>query len=125
MRLYKPKLQVCENLPTDPLLASATQCLDRSFGLSNALLLPDSFGNIYLGETFCSYISVINHFDYDLYDTQLTARMQTPNDRAELKDTRHSRTGLQPLENPVSVFKAGTSLDMVVEHGLKEMGVHT
>jgi hypothetical protein len=86
MRLYKPRL-------------SLEQSYCRDFTLSNMLLLPDSFGyvhhclharderlimlvlmcanerhnrNIYLGETFSSYISVINHFACEMSQVGLT-----------------------------------------------------
>ena len=58
MRLYKPKLHVAMPVPS---LGAGDPC-----ALSNLFILPDSFGNIYLGETFCSYISVLNQFQHDL-----------------------------------------------------------
>lgn len=58
MRLYKPRLEGRRVLPS-----CSTQCAAASsvrgegdFALSSALKLPDSFGNIYLGETFTAYI---------------------------------------------------------------------
>ncbi|OQR85963.1 hypothetical protein ACHHYP_11136 [Achlya hypogyna] len=112
MRLYKPRLNV---EPT----------YGRDFELSNMLLLPDSFGNIYLGETFSSYISVINQFACELQQVGLTAKLQTPTTRSDLVDTRVSRGGSTPPPNPMPVLLSGGNLDMAVEYELNEVGVHT
>lgn len=66
MRLYKPRLDSRRVLPSCNLgdagddvrghgvcVADAGQ---EDFALSSSLKLPDSFGNIYLGETFTAYI---------------------------------------------------------------------
>ncbi|KDO19568.1 hypothetical protein SPRG_15149 [Saprolegnia parasitica CBS 223.65] len=112
MRLYKPRLNV-------------EQSNSRDFELSNMLLLPDSFGNIYLGETFSSYISVINQFACDLQQVGLTAKLQTPTNRSDLADTRVSRGGSSPPPNPMPLLPSGGNLDMAVEYELNEVGVHT
>ncbi|KAH9080821.1 hypothetical protein Ae201684P_007909 [Aphanomyces euteiches] len=110
MRLYKPRL-------------SMEKTYRREFALSNMLLLPDSFGNIYLGETFSSYISVINQFACDLHQVGLT--LQTPTSRSDLLDKRSSRGGATPPMNPTPTLSAGSNLDMAVEYELNEVGVHT
>ncbi|OQS00827.1 hypothetical protein THRCLA_05843 [Thraustotheca clavata] len=112
MRLYKPRLNV------EP-------SYHRDFELSSMLLLPDSFGNIYLGETFSSYISVINQFSCNLQQVGLTAKLQTPTTRSDLIDTRASRGGSMPPPNPIPVLSSSTNLDMAVEYELNEVGVHT
>ncbi|KAF0728363.1 hypothetical protein Ae201684_013728 [Aphanomyces euteiches] len=112
MRLYKPRL-------------SMEKTYRREFALSNMLLLPDSFGNIYLGETFSSYISVINQFACDLHQVGLTAKLQTPTSRSDLLDKRSSRGGATPPMNPTPTLSAGSNLDMAVEYELNEVGVHT
>lgn len=60
MRLYKPRLDGRRVLPvcsTHCEAASSTAVRgEGDFALSSALKLPDSFGNIYLGETFTAYI---------------------------------------------------------------------
>ena len=46
-------------------------CTPQSdFSLANCLILPDSFGNIYRGETFCAYISVLNHLKMQLHNVK-------------------------------------------------------
>jgi hypothetical protein len=69
MRLYKPKLHVAMPVAT-------RSSGDPACALSNLFILPDSFGNIYLGETFCSYISVLNQFQHDLKNVGLSVMMR-------------------------------------------------
>ena len=59
MRLYKPRLDGRRVLPSCSTRCAAAASSVRGegdFALSSALKLPDSFGNIYLGETFTAYI---------------------------------------------------------------------
>ncbi|KAL3674652.1 hypothetical protein V7S43_000592 [Phytophthora oleae] len=126
MRLYKPKLYVQgasggSMLPTSMAEDTATQ---HEFALSSMLILPDSFGEIFLGNTFSSYISVINPYTCELRDVGLSANIQCANDRVELHDNRYARTGKLPPPNPVAVLAAGSSLDMVVDYPLNQVGNH-
>ncbi|KAG7385404.1 hypothetical protein PHYPSEUDO_001533 [Phytophthora pseudosyringae] len=126
MRLYKPKLYVQgasggSMLPTSMAEVAATQ---HEFALSSMLILPDSFGEIFLGNTFSSYISVINPYSCELRDVGLSANIQCANDRVELRDNRYARTGKLPPPNPVAVLPAGSSLDMVVDYPLNQVGNH-
>ena len=143
MRLYKPKLHVSLPVPCAPseLLggigsldlggsdsgtgtAMPSHFRDTPFALSNFFILPDNFGDIFLGETFCSYISVLNQHAHNLSNVGLTAQLQTPNGRADLRDVREQRGEAVP-QNPAVVFAPAASLDMVVEHALRDLGVHT
>ncbi|KAF4036508.1 hypothetical protein GN244_ATG11214 [Phytophthora infestans] len=126
MRLYKPKLYVQgasggSMLPTSMDDSTATQ---HEFALSSMLILPDSFGEIFLGNTFSSYISVINPYTCELRDVGLSANIQCANDRVELHDNRYARTGKLPPPNPVAMLPAGSSLDMVVDYPLNLVGNH-
>lgn len=64
MRLYKPRLDGRRVLPSCSVAAAAAAAApseavplgEGDFALGSALKLPDSFGNIYLGETFTAYI---------------------------------------------------------------------
>ena len=62
MRLYKPRLDARRIIPSCSFskdkegFAHASARGEGDFALSSALKLPDSFGNIYLGETFTAYI---------------------------------------------------------------------
>ncbi|CAH0493871.1 unnamed protein product [Peronospora farinosa] len=127
MRLYKPKLFVQginggSMLPTS--MADTTVASQDEFALSSMLILPDSFGEIFLGNTFSSYISVINPYSCELRDVRLSANIQCANDRVELHDNRYARIGKHPPPNPVDVLPAGCSLDMVVDYPLNQVGNH-
>ncbi|KAF1776833.1 Protein of unknown function DUF974 [Phytophthora cactorum] len=122
--------------------------MQHEFALSSMLILPDSFGcvhhilkfcsrgnflncnilfhyrEIFLGNTFSSYISVINPYTCELRDVGLSANIQCANDRVELHDNRYARTGKLPPPNPVAVLPAGSSLDMVVDYPLNQVGNH-
>ncbi|CAD5321693.1 unnamed protein product [Arabidopsis thaliana] len=89
------------NHPTDPI------------GLSGLLLLPQA---IYLGETFCSYISVNNSSTSEVRDVTIKAEIQTERQRILLLDTSKS---------PVESIRTGGRYDFIVEHDVKELGAHT
>ncbi|KAK9714699.1 hypothetical protein RND81_06G113400 [Saponaria officinalis] len=85
-------------------------------GLSGLLVLPQSFGAIYLGETFCSYISINNSSSFEVRDIVIKAEIQTERQRVMLLDTSKS---------PVETIRAGGRYDFIVEHDVKELGAHT
>lgn len=87
-----------------------------SLGLSSLLVLPQSFGAIYLGETFCSYISINNSSGFEVRDIIIKAEIQTERQRILLLDTSKS---------PVESIRAGGRYDFIVEHDVKELGAHT
>ncbi|OMO76477.1 hypothetical protein CCACVL1_15647 [Corchorus capsularis] len=120
-----------DNLP--PLLSShASKAVDSSdltygnrflpnhpsdaMGFSGLLVLPQSFGAIYLGETFCSYISINNSSNFEVRDVIIKAEIQTERQRILLLDTSKS---------PVETIRAGGRYDFIVEHDVKELGAHT
>ncbi|KAF5820751.1 putative trafficking protein particle complex subunit 13 [Helianthus annuus] len=87
-----------------------------AMGLPGMLVLPQSFGAIYLGETFCSYISINNSSSFEVRDIIIKAEIQTERQRILLLDT--SKT-------PVETIRAGGRYDFIVEHDVKELGAHT
>ncbi|KAI4304354.1 hypothetical protein MLD38_039879 [Melastoma candidum] len=112
--------------PSDPLLSDSAELDYRSrfllrhptdsSGLSGLLLLPQSFGAIYLGETFCSYISINNSSNFEVRDVTIKAEIQTEKQRILLLDTTKS---------PVESIRSGGRYDFIVEHDVKELGAHT
>ncbi|XP_030481102.1 uncharacterized protein LOC115698061 [Cannabis sativa] len=90
--------------------------LSDSIGLSGLLVLPQAFGAIYLGETFCSYISINNSSSFEVRDVIIKAEIQTERQRILLLDTSKS---------PVESIRAGGRYDFIVEHDVKELGPHT
>lgn len=87
-----------------------------AMGLSGLLVLPQSFGAIYLGETFSSYISINNSSNFEVKDVVIKAEIQTERQRILLLDTSKS---------PVESIRAGGRYDFIVEHDVKELGAHT
>ncbi|KAK1290376.1 hypothetical protein QJS10_CPB18g01475 [Acorus calamus] len=87
-----------------------------AMALSGLLILPQAFGAIYLGETFCSYISINNSSNYEARDIVIKAEIQTERQRMLLFDTSNS---------PVESIRAGGRYDFIIEHDVKELGPHT
>lgn len=87
-----------------------------AIGLPGLLVLPQAFGAIYLGETFCSYISINNSSKLEVRDVIIKAEIQTERQRILLLDTSKS---------PVESIRAGGRYDFIVEHDVKELGAHT
>ncbi|XVE51314.1 hypothetical protein DITRI_Ditri02bG0030000 [Diplodiscus trichospermus] len=87
-----------------------------AMGFSGLLVLPQSFGAIYLGETFCSYISINNSSNFEVRDVIIKAEIQTERQRILLLDTSKS---------PVESIRASGRYDFIVEHDVKELGAHT
>ncbi|KAL3820556.1 hypothetical protein ACJIZ3_006461 [Penstemon smallii] len=88
----------------------------ESLGLPGLLVVPQSFGAIYLGETFCCYISINNSSSFEVRDIVIKAEIQTERQRILLLDTSKS---------PVESIRAGGRYDFIVEHDVKELGPHT
>ncbi|KAI3829296.1 hypothetical protein L1987_03416 [Smallanthus sonchifolius] len=134
LRFDLSDLIVGEDLLDDPqlrrLLQSQTTTIDLTYtnrfllrddpsdamGLSGMLVLPQSFGAIYLGETFCSYISINNSSSFEVRDIIIKAEIQTERQRILLLDT---------TKTPVETIRAGGRYDFIVEHDVKELGAHT
>ncbi|CAK8565903.1 unnamed protein product [Lathyrus sativus] len=87
-----------------------------SMGLFGLLVLPQPFGAIYLGETFCSYISINNSSNIEVREVIIKAEIQTERQRILLLDTSKA---------PVETIRAGGHYDFIVEHDVKELGPHT
>ncbi|XP_054278638.1 trafficking protein particle complex subunit 13-like [Macrosteles quadrilineatus] len=88
----------------------------ESFAIGQFLLLPQSFGNIYLGETFSSYICVHNDSTQSAKDVTLKADLQTSSLRIPL-------TGHQG-DSVARDLEPGHNLDEVIHHEVKEIGTH-
>jgi len=84
-------------------------------GISTELCLPQSFGNIFVGESFVSYISLHNHSPFDVRNVSIKAELQTSTQRVCL---------LEIGPNAFPLFNSGESHDYVVSHDLKENSIH-
>ena len=115
---------------------------------SSALILPESFGNIYAGEPFVAYVAVTNGGPRPLRDVLVTAKLQAPSAKraVDLPDTFASkrdaaeaagldvdgwRTSDVPrpndavAENPASLLEEHRHTEQIVEKTLDEVGTHT
>lgn len=80
------------------------------------LLLPQAFGNIYLGETFSSYICVYNCTTAPVNSVSVKADLQSNNTRVSLPihENRQIPATLGPDD----------TLDDVIHYEVKEIGTH-
>nr|XP_039260006.1 trafficking protein particle complex subunit 13-like [Styela clava] len=115
MRLTKPSMLMPISLSHVEDTNSSNKIGDLGSGLctEQLLSLPQSFGNIFLGETFVSYISVHNDSTQEATDVVVKADLQTGSQRISLTQPA-SRDVLSP-EN---------SIDDVMRHEVKELGTH-
>lgn len=77
-------------------------------------MLPSAFGAIQLGETFSSCLSVNNESSIEIEAVLLRVEMQTAT----------SKTILAEYGGPNFRLAAGTTLENVVHHEIKELGQH-
>lgn len=80
------------------------------------MLLPQSFGNIYLGETFSSYICVHNCTPYAVPNVVVKADLQSDKLKISLPINAGKPT-------PVTL-QPNDTLDDIIHHEVKEIGVH-
>jgi hypothetical protein len=79
------------------------------------LALPSAFGQIYLGETFTSYVSLSNGTPYEVAQVVVKAELQTASNRKfMLLDTSAAPATIASVSNA----------DHVVTHDIKEAGQH-
>lgn len=128
MRLTRPSLFPCipvlvdsRDLPGETFLdlmcqdiGSNTKAVPMAVG--PLLVLPQNFGNIFLGETFSSYISVHNDSTVQVSNVIVKVELQTSSQRLTLTgiNSNHSAPSLEP----------SNSIDDVINHEVKELGTH-
>ncbi|KAK6187872.1 hypothetical protein SNE40_005803 [Patella caerulea] len=127
MRLTKPTLMPFNLILADDQDLCGTEILTQNkndlskprglnyFPLGDLLTLPQNFGNIVLGETFSSYISVHNDSNQVCKEITLKADLQTSSQRLSLS-SRNSQ--------PVPELLPDHSIDDVIHHEVKELGTH-
>ncbi|KAJ3057266.1 hypothetical protein HK097_009925 [Rhizophlyctis rosea] len=108
------------------------------FGLSNFLALPSSFGNIYLGETFSSYLCINNESGAAVQEVGIKCELQTASQRFTLADTLATLSSptfsnlpagtLTPPRSPSAPARVSLlptqSAEFMVHHEIKELGIH-
>jgi hypothetical protein len=112
----------------------------KAMGVSQLLTLPANFGNIYLGETFTSYLSLFNDTkDSITTGSAIKVELQTATQRFTLADTsetdsmqalvKSSQVGLRintrnGKSDGLLTLEPRDSMELVVQHDIKELGVH-
>ncbi|UJR38297.1 hypothetical protein I4U23_030967 [Adineta vaga] len=129
MRLSKPALY--QNIPVygdegssssvDAFLTG--QSNDMAIGndhsvLSHLLVLPYSFGNVFLGEIFSAIVALHNQSDHTLRDVILKTDIQTATQRITLNST--DQTDSNRIE-----LAPDQSISRVLQHEVKELGNHS
>jgi hypothetical protein len=129
MRLSRPEFYKRSPLALDKQIDLPEPGLDLSanfedeLGLSHLLSLPDSFGNIYIGEMFTALLCVNNESTTPALDISFKAELQTETQRITLwsssapnsrrnSATEMDKSSLLPLQN----------CEFVVKHKLMELG---
>ncbi|KAJ2784488.1 hypothetical protein H4R18_001110 [Coemansia javaensis] len=88
-----------------------------AFPLAEALVLPRSFGTMYLGETFTAQVCVCNESALVVRDVAVRVAMQTATQQLAL---------VEPAgDAPQPQLGAGQPLGLQVAHEIKELGTHT
>lgn len=125
MRLARPKFHENVCVPIDPvdsmsLLIDSAVCRmtgqeEADVPLSQFLMVPQVFDNLYLGETFTFYICVQNESSQKANDICVKIDLQTTNQRVSLSSK---------LEEANAALESGEHLGQVVSHEIKEIGQH-
>lgn len=126
MRLTKPafttpKIITCDskdlpgNILNNYLKDDATSVTQmETLAAGQFLLLPQSFGNIYLGETFSCYVCVHNETSQPVQSVSIKADLQTNSQRILLTTQQNTPTMLDVDE----------TLSDVIHHEVKDLGTH-
>ncbi|KAH7718071.1 Protein C56C10.7 a [Aphelenchoides avenae] len=125
MRLARPKFNdpVCMSVdPGDPYAAGIAEAVKNvtgqdstEFPVGNFLMAPQTIDNIYLGETFTFYVSVLNESDQTCTEVSVKADIQTQTQRIPLPSKLHdAEAELQPKK----------FLGQIITHEIKETGQH-
>ncbi|KAI8899613.1 hypothetical protein BC833DRAFT_614574 [Globomyces pollinis-pini] len=136
LRLSKPTFQITSEIvdpsinPLIPIESDTSVDFLKELGISDLLAVPASFGNIYLGETFDSYLCVNNDSPTAVSDVSFKAELQTTSQRFTLADTigttpsnSSDKVNVQNQLEQVSLLPR-QSTEFVLHHDIKELGIH-
>lgn len=119
--LISPKIVTCDfkdlpgNILNNFLKDDATAVVQmETLAAGQFLLLPQSFGNIYLGETFSCYVCVHNETTQTVQSVSIKADLQTSSQRIPLSTQNQSPVMLDVDE----------TLSDVIHHEVKDLGTH-
>ncbi|KAI8807165.1 hypothetical protein BJ742DRAFT_679287 [Cladochytrium replicatum] len=106
-----------DNTTSDLLISEKDDPILRNHSLPDFLTLPASFGNIYLGETFSSYLCINNESNVAVQDVGIKAELQTSTQRFTLADTSSA------ADTRISLLPA-QSAEFIIHHEIKELNTH-
>ncbi|KAJ8680204.1 hypothetical protein QAD02_015991 [Eretmocerus hayati] len=86
----------------------------ETLAIGQFMVLPQSFGNIYLGETFSSYLCVHNGSSHMVKDVIVRADLQTQSQTIPLSGQK----------SQAKEFGPNSTIDEVIHHEVKETGTH-
>ncbi|TMS33207.1 hypothetical protein L596_000974 [Steinernema carpocapsae] len=125
MRLARPKFHEKVCVPIDPLdrvstlidtsMSKVTGEENAEFPVGKFLMAPQQFENIYLGETFSFYVSVLNESAQNCYDVCVKTDLQTTSQRVSLNCK---------LQDANAELEPEKFIGQVVSHEIKETGQH-
>jgi trafficking protein particle complex subunit 13 len=120
--LISPKIVTCDskdlpgNILNNYLKDDATSVTQmETLAAGQFLLLPQSFGNIYLGETFSCYVCVHNETNQPVQSVSIKADLQTNSQRIPLTT--------QQSQSP-TMLDVDETLSDVIHHEVKDLGTH-
>ncbi|XP_049873875.1 trafficking protein particle complex subunit 13 [Pectinophora gossypiella] len=120
--LISPKIVTCDskdlpgNILNNYLKDDATAVTQmETLAAGQFLLLPQSFGNIYLGETFSCYVCVHNETNQPVQSVSIKADLQTNSQRIPLST--------QQNQSPI-MLDVDETLSDVIHHEVKDLGTH-
>jgi trafficking protein particle complex subunit 13 len=130
MRLLKPNIHsamTCFTEPShssdkysrillEPAFSSSIKSDESSFCLTDFLVIPQTFGNLYIGETFTSYICLHNHSSMKVKDLNIKVELRMTSQKIPLL----FRSGISSVDH----FENDQKFDGIVEHDVKELGTH-
>jgi len=123
MRLCRPSLVQQQPVPLpSEAVGMPSPGAASSIALTGWLTLPQSFGDIFLGETFSCYISLANVSGGELTQIALKVEVQTQVQRETLSAQIAPPAGNSTPE--VDTLQAGQTLDRIIKYELKDVGVH-
>lgn len=120
--LISPKIVTCDskdlpgNILNNFLKDDATAVTQmETLAAGQFLLLPQSFGNIYLGETFSCYVCVHNETNQPVQSVSIKADLQTNSQKILLTT--------QQNQSPI-MLDVDETLSDVIHHEVKDLGTH-
>ncbi|KAJ2724639.1 hypothetical protein GGI07_001791, partial [Coemansia sp. Benny D115] len=124
--LSQPLRELSQSQPTASGQVYSNLEIDHSGALdalpvSETLVLPRTFGTMYLGETFTAQLCICNESGFTVRDISIQVVMQTGTQQTGLFDSTEESAGIQRQPQQLA---AGQAFNRQVVHEIKELGAH-